>query len=357
MNAIHRGLYAYTPQDAVEARAGPRRGRARRSARTARPSRSSSSTGVMFSKPVNREVEAKDVKYAHRARLHGQRRQRLRPRLPGRHQGRPEEAGRLSRRSPGIETPDKYTIVLHLTKGTGAAPRARSRCRSRSRSRRSSRRSTTQENPSTYGEEAAVYTGPYMVKSDADGKATGYVAGKTHRPGPQPGLRPGGRLPPRVPRRDRVPGRQRRHRGGDAPHPERREPRRRRHRAAGAAAQGAAGDQQAGALGGAGRWLAHDLDGQRAVRRSTTSTSARPTIAGFNRVAARQQRGGEALGPDRPGLHPAGHGRVRGVRRPRRLHRRPRTGWRSRRATATCRPSTSRRPAWPRASTRATRRS
>ena len=37
----------------------------------------------------------------------------------------------------------------------------------------------------------------------------------------------------------------------------------------------AAGDQQAGALGGAGRWLAHDLDGQRAGRRSTTSTSAR----------------------------------------------------------------------------------
>ena len=33
--------------------------------------------------------------------------------------------------------------------------------------------------PSTYGEEAAVYTGPYMVKSDAEGKATGYVAGKT----------------------------------------------------------------------------------------------------------------------------------------------------------------------------------
>ena len=41
MNAIHRGLYSYTPEDRLEARAGPRRGRARRSARTARPSRSS----------------------------------------------------------------------------------------------------------------------------------------------------------------------------------------------------------------------------------------------------------------------------------------------------------------------------
>jgi peptide/nickel transport system substrate-binding protein len=35
------------------------------------------------------------------------------------------------------------------------------------------------ETPSTYGEGHAVYTGPYMVESDADGKATGYVAGKS----------------------------------------------------------------------------------------------------------------------------------------------------------------------------------
>ena len=32
--------------------------------------------------------------------------------------------------------------------------------------------------PSTYGEDHAVYTGPYMVESDAEGKAIGYVPGK-----------------------------------------------------------------------------------------------------------------------------------------------------------------------------------
>jgi peptide/nickel transport system substrate-binding protein len=34
------------------------------------------------------------------------------------------------------------------------------------------------ENPSTYGEGHAVYTGPYMVENDASGKAIGYEAGR-----------------------------------------------------------------------------------------------------------------------------------------------------------------------------------
>ena len=65
---------------------------------------------------------------------------------------------------------------------------------------------------------------------------------------------------------------------------------------------------------------------------SSRSTPAEPpfdnldvrkaVIAGFNRVAARQQRGGEALGPIAQHLHPAGHGRVRGVQRRRGLGRR-----------------------------------
>ena len=67
-------------------------------------------------------------------------------------------------------------------------------------------------------------------------------------------------------------------------------------------------------------------------------------IAGFNRDAARQQRGGEALGPIAQHLHPAGHGRLRGVQRRRRLGRRDGLA-RRRGATAPSRPSTSRRPA------------
>ena len=35
-----------------------------------------------------------------------------------------------------------------------------------------------EKTPSTYGEGYAVYTGPYMVESDAEGKAIGYDPGK-----------------------------------------------------------------------------------------------------------------------------------------------------------------------------------
>ena len=34
------------------------------------------------------------------------------------------------------------------------------------------------ETPSTYGEEYAVYTGPYMIENDAEGKTIGYEPGK-----------------------------------------------------------------------------------------------------------------------------------------------------------------------------------
>ena len=185
----------------------------------------------MFSKPVSREVEAKDVKYAlERAFTANVANGYARVYL-GDIKGVPKKPGDYQE-IPGIETPDKYTLVLNLTKGTGAAAAGALGMPISVPVPKEFAQKYDAETPSTYGEEAAVYTGPYMVKSDADGKAIGYVAGKTHRPGPQPGLRPGGRLPPGVPRRDRVPGRQRRHRGRDAPHPERREPRRRRHRAA-----------------------------------------------------------------------------------------------------------------------------
>ncbi len=69
-------------------------------------------------------------------------------------------------------------------------------------------------------------------------------------------------------------------------------------------------------------------------------------IAGFNRTAARQQRGGEAIGPIAHALHPAGHGRLRGVRTASKASTRRWTGWRRRRVTAHYRRSTSRRPAF-----------
>ncbi len=84
-----------------------------------------------------------------------------------------------SRRSPGIETPDKSTIVFTLTKSTGAALAGALAMPISVPVPEEFAKDYDKENPSTYGQEAAVYTGPYMVESDAEGKATGFVTGKS----------------------------------------------------------------------------------------------------------------------------------------------------------------------------------
>ena len=118
MNAIHRGLYAYPPGEELKMEPD---------LAAELPAISDDGKtvtvklrkGVMFSKPVSREVEAKDVKYAIERAFtanvpNGYARAYL-----GDLVGAPEEPGPYEE-IPGIETPDKHTIVFKLTKGTGA---------------------------------------------------------------------------------------------------------------------------------------------------------------------------------------------------------------------------------------------
>jgi peptide/nickel transport system substrate-binding protein len=82
---------------------------------------------------------------------------------------------------PGIQTPDKYTIVFHLTKPnptylvqvlslpfTAPVPKEMAG-------------PLDKKNPTGYGSTAEAFTGPYMPKSDAKGNFTGigYQAGKS----------------------------------------------------------------------------------------------------------------------------------------------------------------------------------
>ena len=309
----------------------------------------------MFSKPVSREVEAKDVKYALERAFTANvptatpastwATSRACPKKPGDYQ-----------EIPGIETPDKYTLVLHLTQGHRRGGRGRPRDADLGPGPEGVRAEVRREVPVDLRRGGRGLHRPLHGQVRRRRQGDRLRGRQDHRPGPQPGLRPGGRLPPGVPGRDRVPGRQRGHRRRGAPHPERPEPGRRRHRAALAAAQGAPGDQQAGALGGAGRWLAHDLDGQQppAVQRHQRPQGDDRGLQPRRRPPAARWRGARARSPRATSRRawPGSRSRVASRASPT-----PRTGWRSRRATATCRPSTSRRPACPRASTRATRRS
>ncbi len=98
MNAIHRGLYTYTPQDSAKPVPDLAEGDPEISA-DGKTVTVKIKKGVMFSKPVSREVEAKDVKYALERAFTANVTERLRARLPRRHQGRAEGGRGRTRRS------------------------------------------------------------------------------------------------------------------------------------------------------------------------------------------------------------------------------------------------------------------
>ena len=231
--------------------------------------------GVMFSEPVSREVTSADVRYgierAFTAAVgNGYARDLLR-----RHRGRAGGARRLQ--------------------GAGGhhdAGRPDDRVQAHQRNRRGARRragdadlgpgpegvrgEVRREDPVDVRRGVRGLHRPVHGRVRRAGQGDRLRARQAHPSRAQPGVHPGRRLPPGVPGRDRHRGRQRRCGGREPARHHGREPRPRRARAALEPAQDAAREQQARAVGGPGRWLAHDLDGQRAARRSTTSTSARP---------------------------------------------------------------------------------
>ena len=133
--------------------------------------------GVKFGPPVNREVQAKDVKYAFE--------RAVTKNVPNQYttyfnfiDGWPKTPGALTE-IPGIVSRRPVPDHLQADEAAGAGLRGvADRCRSPRRCRRNTPRSTTRQNPSTYNEHV-VSTGPYMVKNDAQGNLTGYKAGKS----------------------------------------------------------------------------------------------------------------------------------------------------------------------------------
>jgi peptide/nickel transport system substrate-binding protein len=131
----------------------------------------------MFSAPVKREVTSKDVKYAIERAFTAN----VANGYAGVYfkdiVGAPKEQGDY-KEIPGIETPDKYTVVFKLERGTGAAVAGALVMPIAIPVPKEYAQKYDKTTPSTYGEEHAVYTGPYMVESDDQGKAIGYVPGK-----------------------------------------------------------------------------------------------------------------------------------------------------------------------------------
>jgi peptide/nickel transport system substrate-binding protein len=176
LNALHRGLYAYLPNDTAK----PVPDLASDDPDIAADGKTVTvklRKGVMFSDPVDREVTSADVKYAiERAFTSNVSNGYVRtyfsdlvdaPKEPG-----PYEEVR------GIETPDNSTIVFKLTKGTGAALAGALAMPISIPVPKEFASKYDEQTPSTYGEGHAVFTGPYKIESDAQGKITGFQPGR-----------------------------------------------------------------------------------------------------------------------------------------------------------------------------------
>jgi peptide/nickel transport system substrate-binding protein len=129
--------------------------------------------GVKFSPPVNREVTAADVKYAiERGFMVGVQNGYAVAYL-GDLQGAPAKPTKAHTSIPGITTQGKYTLVLKFKR-----PRARIAVGALSLPLSAPvpqeyAKQFDAKNPSTYGQNQ-VATGPYMIKNNSSGKATGY---------------------------------------------------------------------------------------------------------------------------------------------------------------------------------------
>jgi peptide/nickel transport system substrate-binding protein len=132
--------------------------------------------GVRFSPPVNREVTARDVKYAIERGFFNT----VNNGYAGSYFGDlvgAELGARPGREIKGIETPDERTIVFRLKRGTGGVLAGALALPLSAPVPEEYAAELDAKNPSRYGQNQ-VATGPYMIENDASGKAIGYQAGR-----------------------------------------------------------------------------------------------------------------------------------------------------------------------------------
>ncbi|WP_372789137.1 ABC transporter substrate-binding protein [Paraconexibacter sp.] len=174
--AMHKTLYGFSPDDGEKAKpdlaASDPEISADKKTVTVKLRQ-----GVKFAPPVNREVTSKDVKYAierfFTVNVGGQYTAYFNA-----IDGAPKENSKEFKTFPGIETPDDYTLVFKLTKPVGVSFAAALVMPITAPVPEEFAKKHDEKNPSTYNTHV-VATGPYMIPNDADGKLTGYSAGKS----------------------------------------------------------------------------------------------------------------------------------------------------------------------------------
>jgi len=132
--------------------------------------------GVKFAPPVNRDVTSEDVKYAierfFSANVGGQYTAYFDDL-----EGAPEEPTKGVRNISGIETPDPQTIVFNLKEETAPGFAAALVMPITAPVPEEYARPFDRENPSTYNTHV-VASGPYMVRNNSEGELVGYRPGR-----------------------------------------------------------------------------------------------------------------------------------------------------------------------------------
>jgi peptide/nickel transport system substrate-binding protein len=294
LDALHRGLYAYQPGDITQ----PVPDLAEDMPEISEDGKTVTvkiRQGVRYSPPVDREVTSADVKYAIERAFTANLTNGYASVYFGDLRGAPGEAGDYQE-IDGIETPDDQTIVFNLTKGTGAALAGALAMPISKPVPKEFAQEYDEKTPSTYGEEYAVYTGPYMIKSDDEGKTTGYSPGKRIQIVRNPNYENVGDFRPayldeidiRAGNEDPSAATRRILGGESLATGEIEPPSNQLQRLL------EENKTEISAVPGGG-WRMISMDTSRPPFDDINVRKA--VIAGFNRVAARQQRGGEALGP------------------------------------------------------------
>jgi len=175
LNAVHRGLYTYAPNDATRpvpdlAEAPPEISEDGRTVTVRLRG------GVRFSRPVGREVVSGDVKYAIERAFTANVAGPYVHAYFGDLVGAPKESGPY-REISGIEVPERRTLVFRLRRPTGAALAGALALPVAIPVPEEYARPHDARNPSTYGEHQ-VFTGPYKIEADASGRLTGYEPGR-----------------------------------------------------------------------------------------------------------------------------------------------------------------------------------
>jgi peptide/nickel transport system substrate-binding protein len=175
--ATHRTLYSYKPDDPKTAVADLAEG----DPEIADDNQSITVTlrkGVMFSPPVSREVEAKDVKYAIERAFTANVPSGYATSYFSEIEGTPTKPGKYAE-IPGlvVDPADKYKLTIKLTKPVAPRVVAAMVMPITAPVPQEYAEKFDKKSPSTY-DQYVVSSGPYMIKNNAEGKLVGRKPGK-----------------------------------------------------------------------------------------------------------------------------------------------------------------------------------